>query len=145
MDEINSVTFTPEEVKKGLHLDLIKYLLDYTSKSETSFNDIHITTDDAHCCVIEWSKNNYYEKGIHGFRYIDEEHSVFKEVVFPDNHIEYLHDYEEPAAIEDWWQKHVVSNAEDAEDAEDAEVVTIKQKIDKHLAIENKESNENSC
>ena len=32
IDDLNQQSFTPEEVKKGLHLDLIKYLLDYNEK-----------------------------------------------------------------------------------------------------------------
>ena len=40
--DYNSQAFTPEEVKKGLHLDLISYLLDYNSKADGYFNDIHI-------------------------------------------------------------------------------------------------------
>lgn len=105
MSDVNSAAFTPEEVKKGLHLDLIKYLLDYNSKSEKSYNDIHITTD-GYCLIVEWTNLNYeYSSGC-GFRYVDEEHELLKEVVFPDNHTEYLFDDEEQEALDDWLKEN---------------------------------------
>lgn len=110
MSEVNSVGFTPEEVKKGLHLDLINYLLDYNKKSEHHFNEIHITSD-GYCLIVEWVNNNYEYMAYNGFKYVDEDHRIFKRVEFPDNHSEYLDDDEENEAIEEWikdnpgWEK----------------------------------------
>ena len=59
--EYNSMAFTPKEVEKGLHLGLLSFLLDYNSKSEDHYNDIHITTD-GYCTIIEWSHNPFSDE-----------------------------------------------------------------------------------
>ena len=81
--EYNSQAFTPEEVKKGLHLDLIKYLLDYNQKAEGYFNDIHIDTD-GYCVIIEWVTESYKD-ACSGFEFVGCDEEVLKLVHFPDN------------------------------------------------------------
>jgi len=105
MANINSTAFTPEEVAKGLHLKLIKHLLEESTELEGSYNDIHITSD-GYCIIIEWKQMDYeYDAGC-GFKFIDEEHEVLKRVVFPDNHYEYLYDDEEKDALDDWLREN---------------------------------------
>lgn len=95
---MNSTAFTPEEVKKGLHLDLINYLLSYNAKTEDgTFNDIHITTD-GYCLVIEWEDVNR-EYSDAKFSFVDDGYVVMKEVILPDNSIEYALDEEHEEEI----------------------------------------------
>jgi len=58
---MNSKAFSPDEVSKGLHIDLLKCLIDYNSKSDECYNDIHIYTD-GYCTIIEWCEVDYDEK-----------------------------------------------------------------------------------
>ena len=99
MRDYNSQAFTPEEVKKGLHLDLLNYLLDHNKKNETQYYDIHITTD-GYCTIIEWADVNYnQEYGPEGkFEFVPADGYVMIEKIFPDNHTELCYseeDYQE--------------------------------------------------
>ena len=94
--DYNRQSFTPEEVEKGLHLDLLNYLLDHNKKSETQYYDIHITTD-GYCTIIEWKDVNYNQDyGPEGkFEYVPYNGQVMLEFTFPDNHIEMCYDEED--------------------------------------------------
>ena len=54
----NKMTFTPQEVEEGLHKDLLNYLIDYGTKGERSYNEIHITTD-GYCLIVCWEQVPY--------------------------------------------------------------------------------------
>lgn len=96
MREYNSQAFTPEEVKKGLHLDLLNYLLDHNKKNETQYYDIHITSD-GYCTIIEWTDISYnQEYGQEGkFEFVPADGYVMIEKTFPDNHTELCYDEED--------------------------------------------------
>ena len=52
-EKYNSMAFTPEEVKKGLHLKLLNTLLDLNAaREDASYNDIHIWSD-SYCTIID--------------------------------------------------------------------------------------------
>lgn len=89
----NSQAFTPEEVKNGLHLDLINYLLDYNSKAEGYFNDIHIDTD-GYCVIVEWVQESYKE-ACTSFEFVDHDEEIMKVVHYPDNSYGYASDEDE--------------------------------------------------
>lgn len=97
----NTQAFTPEEVQKGLHLDLIKYLLDYNSKAEGFFNDIHIDSD-GYCVIIEWVQESYKE-ACTGFEFVDYDEEVMKIVHFPDNSYGYASDEDEANDMLQLW------------------------------------------
>ena len=109
--QVNSVAFTPDEVEKNLHMDLINFLLSYNSKADDSFFDIHITTD-GYCTIVEFvSLTRGVNDNSEGFAYVDEEHYVLKRVEFPDGHYEYLDDEVAEEALKEWlannpgWEK----------------------------------------
>lgn len=93
MSKFNSQAFTPEEVKQGLHLDLINYLLDYNSKSKECFNDIHIDSD-GFCVIVEWVTETYGDVST-SFEYVGEDEVVLKIVKFPDGSYDYVEDQDE--------------------------------------------------
>lgn len=110
---MNSKAFTPEEVKKGLHLDLIKYLLSYGNKSDKYFYDIHIFSD-GYCTIIEWVESPYNDDdGVYQgrFGFIDEDEDIMKEIKLPDNSYAYVHRGEEDEYLNKWlednpgWEK----------------------------------------
>lgn len=106
MSDVNCKAFIPEEVEAGLHLDLLNYLLTYNSKSQDYYYDIHCYTD-GYCTIIEWVDRSYTKDIDYGqFTFVDCDHHILKEVVFPDNHIEYLEDDDEPTAIEEWLKEN---------------------------------------
>jgi hypothetical protein len=93
MKSYNSQTFTPEEVKQGLHLNLINYLLDYNSKAKDYFNDIHIDSD-GYCTIIEWVQESLTDATT-SFEFVDYDETVLKIVKFPDNSYDYVEDQDE--------------------------------------------------
>lgn len=100
--EYNKKAFTPEEVEKGLHLDLIKYLLNYNLNSEDYYEDIHITTD-GYCTIVEWCdvcRDKEIPSG--SFEFVGEDQYVLTEIRFPDNHHEYLFEGEIETVAKKW-------------------------------------------
>lgn len=80
----NETAFTPEEVDRGAHLDLIKYLLSYNEKAEHRYNDIHITSD-GYCTIVQWVDCDYECDDTAKFRFVDEDQYVMTEYRLPDN------------------------------------------------------------
>lgn len=102
---MNRQAFTPEEVAQGLLQDLLNYLLKYNYKCESGYYEIHITSD-SFCTIVEWEDVPYDKSWGGTFKYVDENHVVMKEVIFPDNHSEYLFDEEEQEAIDEWLKEN---------------------------------------
>ena len=106
--EYNYQAFTPEEVKKGLHLDLLNYLLDHNKKNETQYYDIHITTD-GYCTIIEWTDVDYDPKyNLQGkFEFVPSNGQVMLEYSFPDNHYEKFYSEEEyQERLQEWLKEN---------------------------------------
>ena len=89
----NSQVFTPEEVKKGLHLYLINYLINYNSEADGYFNDIHIDSD-GYCVIVEWVQESYTDATT-SFEFVDYDEEVMKVVHFPDDSYDYASDEDE--------------------------------------------------
>ena len=108
MSNINAQFFSAQEVKANLHLQLINYLISYNNdENAQSRFDIHISSDGDDLCV-EWCDTSFGEH----FEYIDIDHSVLKELIFPDNHIEYVFDDEEENVYQNWLKQHPEYNRE---------------------------------
>ena len=101
----NSQSFTPEEVSKGMVNELVGFLLNQNTQLEGSYNEIRITSD-GYCTIVEWATVPYDGEWGGKFQFIDVDHEVFKEVIFPDNHYEYLRDNEEEEAIKEWLEEN---------------------------------------
>lgn len=105
MKQYNSQAFTPNEVEKGLHLDLIKFLLEQSSKFEDSYYEIHIDSD-GYCTIVEWYDKRYDGQDCNeGWQFIDWEQEVMYRQEFPDNHYEYVFSKEEGQELLDEWLK----------------------------------------
>ena len=105
--DYNSVAFTPEEVKKGLHSDLINYLVNYNTQNKSDdYYEIHITSD-GYCMIIEFDKIPYDHAYGGTFKYVDEFNGdiIMKECYFPDNHTEICYDDEDFKERLDNWLK----------------------------------------
>ena len=73
---MNSQYFSFEDVKAGLHFEFIQNLLNYNQKTKSSyFNDIHITTDDGSCVIVEWVHDDLSEPLYGSFQFIPIEKS----------------------------------------------------------------------
>ena len=83
MENYNSMSFIPEEVKQGLHMKLIKYLLDYNKDCEQHYNDIHIN-NDGYWLIVEWASIPYDHAWGGSFQYVDFDEVVMHEVHLPD-------------------------------------------------------------
>ena len=105
MKQYNSQAFTPEECEKGLHLDLIKFLLEQSNKFENSYYEIHIDSD-GYCTIVEWYDRRYDgADGDDGWKFVDYEHELMYRQEFPDNHYEYVFSKEEGQELLDEWLK----------------------------------------
>lgn len=99
---MNSQSFSPEEVKKGLLKDLLNYLLDYNKKSEHGYYDIHITSD-SYCTIVEWAHVLYQFKDEEGkFVYVDSDGVVLKEVRLPDGNYDLFYPEEVEEKLIQW-------------------------------------------
>ena len=111
---VNSVTFTPEEVEKGFLQDLLKYLTDHNEKSNDYYYEIHVTSD-GYCSIVEFVRVPYDDSlgGFGKFEYIDEDHVVVKEVILPDNSTVFAYNEEHEKELLDefleenpWYKKN---------------------------------------
>lgn len=104
--EYNSMSFTPEEVKKGLHTSLIDYLISLQYSSEHRFNDIHITSD-SYCLIVEWVFVPFDHSYGGSFQYVDEDEHVMREVELPSGGYEFIFADEDPNEyLKDWLKEH---------------------------------------
>lgn len=101
---MNSQAFTPEEVKKGLHLKLINTLLEINEGKENFYNQILLDTD-GYCLIVYWVEVSY-EYSDASFKFVDDDEVVAKELQFPDGHYEL--EYKECAEerIKEWHKEH---------------------------------------
>lgn len=93
MSKFNSQAFTPEEVKLGLHFELLNCLLSYNAQATDYFNDIHIDSD-GYCTIIEWVQESR-EEAFTSFEYVGEDEVILKIVKFPDGSYDYVEDQDE--------------------------------------------------
>ena len=99
---MNSMAFAPEE-KENMK-KLLKFLVeDYDS--EDYYNEVHITSD-GYCTIVEWELVTYDGSLGGKFEYVDEDHEVLKQLIFPDNHYEYVLDCDEEKVLEEWLKEH---------------------------------------
>lgn len=105
MRNVNEQAFTPEEVKKGLHLKLINSLLELDKDRKDNHFDIRITTD-GYCIIVQWCDVSD-EYGAYGFKFVDSDEVVMREYRFPDDHYEYFcEDIEFDDALKTWLSKN---------------------------------------
>lgn len=103
---MNSRAFTPEEVKQGLHLDLIAYLLEHNRKNDERYYEFIVTTD-GYCTIIEWVERKYNpEWPEERFLYANEDQLIAEEVEFPDNHFELMEPRFKEEALKEWLEEN---------------------------------------
>lgn len=90
----NSVAFSPEDVEKGYHQDLLDYLTDFNKKSDDDYYEIHITSD-GYCMIIEFEKVPYSREFGGRFEYVDEDQCIMTEKQLPDDTYVLVHDEDE--------------------------------------------------
>jgi len=104
--EYNTMSFSREAMKEGLHLELIKYLVDYHLNNDEHFNDVHITTD-GETLIVEWDMVPYSHAYGGSFQYVDEESYVMREVRLPDDTTEFIFAEDDPNQfIKEWLEDH---------------------------------------
>jgi len=105
-EKYNSMAFTPEEVKKGLHLKLLNTLLELNAEREdASYNDIHIWSD-SYCTIIDWVDYND-EYGCGKFEFVGGNEYVMYEGKFPDDHYEMCYSEDDfNKRLDDWLKEH---------------------------------------
>ena len=106
MREYNETSFAPEEVEKGLHLDLLNTLFKFNRDSDKCYNDIHITSD-GYCLIVEWVQRDYDEQWGEGrFDFVRGDQRIVNEVYFPDGHYEYLLPETTEGLVNEWLEEN---------------------------------------
>lgn len=93
MKETNSQYFSREAVKNGDLAEYVGVLMKQCySKGGEHYNEILIRPEDCGAFVVESVQIPWGEEGRGRFEYVGEEQVVLTEYVFPDAHVEFLHD-----------------------------------------------------
>ena len=81
---------------------LLDTLIDYNQdKEESHYNDIHISQEESFI-IIEWDSVPYSHEWGGQWKYLEDDDVLMKEVVFPDNHYEYVFPDEVEETLEEW-------------------------------------------
>ena len=104
--EYNTMSFSREAMKEGLHLELINYLVNYHLNNDPYFNDVHITTD-GETLIVEWEQVPYDHSYGGSFQYIEEDCTVMRNVDLPDGSCSFIFENEDTETyIQEWLQEH---------------------------------------
>ncbi len=112
----NQMEFTPEQAKKGVHLEFIAAL----EKLESSMGDRHfdiLRTTDGYCTIVLWCEvhdDDHYDSGT--FRFVDSDECVMIQREYPDGHCDHFRDEREYEASLAGWLKENPGWSKDAHD-----------------------------
>lgn len=104
--EYNSMSFSREAMKEGLHLELIKYLVNYHLNNDYHFNDVHITTD-GETLIVEWEQVPYDHSFGGSFQYVEEDCLVMRDLDLPDGGNTFIPQDDDPEEyLKEWLKEH---------------------------------------
>ena len=104
--EYNSMSFSREAMKEGLHLELIKYLVNYHLNNDYHFNDVHITTD-GETLIVEWEQVPYDHAFGGSFQYVEEDCLVMRDLDLPDGGNTFIPQDDDPEEyLKEWLEEH---------------------------------------
>lgn len=104
--EYNSMSFSREAMKEGLHLELIKYLVNYHLNNDYHFNDVHITTD-GETLIVEWEQVPYDHSFGGSFQYVEEDCLVMRDLDLPDGGNTFIPQDDDPEEyLKEWLEEH---------------------------------------
>lgn len=104
--EYNSMSFSREAMKEGLHLELIKYLVNYHLNNDYHFNDVHITTD-GETLIVEWEQVPYDHSFGGSFQYVEEDCLVMRDLDLPDGGNTFIPQDDDPEEyLKEWLNEH---------------------------------------
>ena len=105
MGSFNRQYFSDKDVKAGLHIKFIKFLLD-NFESEEYRIDMHVYHEDCGAVMVEWVRQLWRRLDeIGSFQFVDNGEFVVQEVKFPDGHYEYANSDEEAEEMLKAWQE----------------------------------------
>lgn len=99
--DYNSMAFTPEEVGKGLHMELVSDLLRLSSKMEHSYIDLRVCSD-GYCTIVQWKDRSFDHDDCGGFEFVGADQYVMEEFTFPDGHYDYIEPHTGGSVLADW-------------------------------------------
>ena len=70
---MNSISFTPQQVERKLHLKLLEYFDEFNQDNDSRYVEVHIM-NDGFCTILEWEVVPYNHEYGGQFKYVDEEH-----------------------------------------------------------------------
>ena len=111
MRDFNRQYFSDKDVKEGLHIKFIQFLLDNFESKEYRV-DMHVYHEDCGAIVVEWIRPLWkYVDDLGSFKFVDCDEDVMKEVQFPDGHYDYAHsNLEADEMLERWKREHSGDN-----------------------------------
>ena len=111
MEEYNRQYFSRDDIKAGLHIKFIQFLLD-NFESEEYRVDMHVYHEDCSAIVVEWVRvlwDHVDEMG--KFAFVAEGEYVMQEVRLPDGHYEYAQSDEEAKELLEYWRRSHKNNS----------------------------------
>ena len=106
--EYNSMYFSNEEVKKGMHLSLLDTLYKISLASNDTILHIHTYTEED-AVIVEWCQHNpeFEDYDQNTFSYIGCDEYIMFAGEMPDKHYEYFHSKDEyQEALNEWLKEH---------------------------------------
>jgi len=105
MEDYNRQYFSKEDIKAGLHIKFIQFLLDNFESDEYRI-DMHIYHEDCSAIVVEWNRQLWDHIDEMGkFAFVGADEYVMQEVEFPDGHYDYAHSDEEAQEMIARWKR----------------------------------------
>ena len=105
MGDFNRQYFSDKDVKAGLHIKFIQFLLDNFESKEYRI-DMHVYHEDCGAIIVEWTRqlwDHLDEMG--GFQFVEDGQFVVQEVQFPDGHYDYARSDEEAEEMLKAWRE----------------------------------------
>lgn len=104
MNDYNSQYFSKDDVKSGLHIQFIQFLLNNFESREYRV-DLRAYHEDCGAIVVEWARvlwDHIDEMG--KFAFVGEGQYVMQEVHMPDGSVEFARDDAEAVELVDIWK-----------------------------------------
>lgn len=112
MEDYNRQYFSKEDIKAGLHVKFIQFLLDNFETDEYRV-DMHVYHEDCGAIVVEWNRQLWdYIDEMGKFAFVGANECVMQEVEFPDGHYDYACSDEEAKEMLASWRRAQKNNKE---------------------------------
>lgn len=84
MSDLNRVYFSKEQIESGEFTEFLTVLMKHCYGEGEMYSDIHIFPEDLGAFSIEWIQLPWDHEWGGGFKYVDDDETIYREYVLPD-------------------------------------------------------------